>query len=443
MKHFNYSLFLGLTIFAIMFGAGNIILPPSVGFLAGKHYFLAILALILTSAGFSAIGVWSMALQKNNFLDITRKIHPKTHLFLLSAVVLILGPLFAAPRTSIITGDLFVTEIFGSSSIALALGSFIFFSITAIVLLSKTNLIDVIGKYLTPVLIVLLAILIGGSLWVEPSFVNSEVSSTASIVYGLKTGYFTVDALGYVIIATISIKAILAEKSMKHDDKTSVLLRSVIIALVLISLVYLGLGYMGATTTLVTNGVEPSGIEILRHNIFSIFGKFGNIIFGLSVALACLTTSIGLIANASNFFAVNSKTDQKIWIVAFTALSFTISLFSLDNITSIIGPLLLMLVPPAMCLAFLGFVNSKVRKRRTLVVPFFVSIVMGVLTMLADFLPAADKLLSYLPFGEHGFSWIPVILGSIVVMMAYEIFTENRDIYEEYTEEYRSLKATD
>lgn len=443
MKHFKYSLFLGLTIFAIMFGAGNIILPPAVGYLAGENYFIAILAFILTSAGFAAIGVWSMALQKNNFLDITRKIHPKTHIYLLSVVVLILGPLFAAPRTSIITGDLFVAELFGDSSLALAIGSFIFFSITAVVLLSRTNLIDVIGKYLTPLLILLLGILIGGSFFIEVSFVESTISSIDSVVHGLKTGYFTVDALGYVIIATISIKAILAETSMKHRDKTSVLLRSVIIALVLISFVYLGLGYMGATTTLAIGGAEPSGIEILKHNIFSIFGKFGNIIFGLSVTLACLTTSIGLIANASNFFAVNTKTDQNRWILAFTIGSFIISLFSLGNITSIIGPLLLMLVPPSMCVAFLGFVNSKVRKRRTLVVPFLVSITMGFFTMLAEFIPLIGDKLSKLPLGEYGFSWIPITLGSIVLMMAYEIYTENRSIYEEYTDEYRSLKASD
>ncbi|PID27426.1 MAG: hypothetical protein CR982_05645 [Candidatus Cloacimonadota bacterium] len=443
MKHFKYSLFLGFTIFAIMFGAGNIILPPIVGYIAGDKYFVGIIAFITTSAGFAALGVWSMALQKNNFLDITKKIHPKTHLYLLSMVVLILGPLFAAPRTSIITGELFVYEIFGSSILVTIISSFIFFLITALVLLSKTNLVDVIGKYLTPALIILLLVIIGGSLIVDTTFVESSITSTDSFVNGLKTGYFTVDALGYVIIATISIKTILRETTMKHNDKFRVLNRSVFIALFLISLVYLGLGYMGATTTYVANGVEPSGTDILRHNIFAIFGKFGNIIFGLSVALACLTTSIGLIVNASNFFAVNTNTDQDKWVIAFSIISFVISLFPLGNITSFIGPVLLMLVPPSMCVAFLGYVNRKIRRRRTLVVPFAVSVIMGFLTMLAEFIPQVKSVVSTLPWGEYGFSWIPVTIAAIILMMAYEIYTENTSVYEEYTEEYKSLKATD
>lgn len=442
MKHFKYSLLLGMTIFAIMFGAGNIILPPIVGYFAGENFFFAIIAFILTSAGFAALGVASMALQKNNFLDITKKIHPKAHLFLLSIVVIIIGPLFAAPRTAIITNQLFVAEIFGNNPIVLGISSLFFFSITAFVLLSKTNLIDVIGKYLTPVLIVLLTVLIGGSLLQGQAFIHTEATSSEAIVSGLQTGYLTVDALGYIIIATISIKAILTEKSMKHDDKTKVLMRSVLIALFLISLVYLGLGYMGATTTYVASG-DVSGIAILSHNIEAIFGRIGNIIFGLAVALACLTTSIGLVANTSNFFAVNTKTDQSKWIIALAAVSFLISLLPLSGLTSIIGPVLLMLVPPSMCVAFLGFVNSKVRRRRTLVVPFIVSVVLGLMSLIAEFSSGMKNILTILPLGKYGLSWVPIIIAVIIIMMAIEVFTENPHVYEEYTEEYKSLKATD
>jgi LIVCS family branched-chain amino acid:cation transporter len=443
MKHFKYSLLLGMTIFAIMFGAGNVILPPSVGYFAGENYFVAILAFILTSAGFAALGVWSMALQKNNFLDITKKIHPKTHLYLLSMVVLILGPVFAAPRTAIITNQLFTAELFGGNFVVFAVSSFIFFFITCSILLSKSNLIDVIGKYLTPVLIGLLTILIGGALVQESKFVATSVLPSKSFIKGLQTGYLTVDALGYVIIATISIKAILSEKSMKHKDKAKVLNRSVLIALFLISLVYLGLGYMGATTTYLADTMEPAGIDILKHNIFEIFGKVGNIIFGLAVALACLTTSIGLIANSSNFFSVNTKSDQNKWIIGMCVFSFLVSLFPLGKITSFIGPVLLMLVPPSMCVVLLGYVNRKIRKRRTLVVPFLLSVVCGFLSLAAEFNVEVKTFLEYLPLGSFGLSWIPIVISAIVGMMAYEVFTENKSVYEDYTDEYRALKATE
>jgi LIVCS family branched-chain amino acid:cation transporter len=443
MKHFKYSLVLGMTIFAIMFGAGNVILPPSVGYFAGENYFIAILAFILTSAGFAALGIWSMALQKNNFLDITRKIHPQAHIYLLGMVVLILGPVFAAPRTAIITSQLFTAELLGDNFFVLAGSSFVFFLITCLVLLSKSNLVDVIGKYLTPILIGLLTILIGGSLMQKSTFVPSVADTSKVFVKGLQSGYLTVDALNYVIIATISIKAILLEQSMKHKDKEGVLNFSVLIALILISLVYLGLGYMGATTTFVSDAIEPAGIDILRHNIFEIFGKVGNIIFGLAVALACLTTSIGLLANSSNFFAVNTKTDQNKWIIGMCAFAFLVSLFPLGQITSFIGPLLLMLVPPSMCLSFLGFVNRKIRKRRTLVVPFIFSLVSGFLSMVAEFNIEVKTFMDQLPLGSFGLAWIPIVISAIIAMMAYEVYTENNSVYEEYTEEYRCLKATD
>ncbi|PID28797.1 MAG: hypothetical protein CSB55_03340 [Candidatus Cloacimonadota bacterium] len=443
MKHFKYSLVLGMTIFAIMFGAGNVILPPGVGYEAGENYFAAIMAFILTGAGFAAMGVWAMALQKNNFLDITRKIHPKSHLYLLTMVVLILGPIFAAPRTAIITGELLTAEIFGQNFYISAVSSFLFFLVTCLVLLSKSNLIDVIGKYLTPVLIFLLSILIGGALIHRAPFVSSSISVSDCFTLGLRTGYLTVDALGYVIIATISIKAILTEKSMRHDDKTGVLNRSVFIALFLISLVYLGLGYMGATTTYVSDLPKPAGIDILRHNIFEIFGKTGNIIFGLAVALACLTTSIGMIANTSNFFSVNTRTDQNKWIIGMSLLSFLISLFPLENITAFIGPILLMLVPPAMCIAFLGYVNRKIRRRRTLIVPFVLSLVLGFFSLAGEFYAPVKTALEVLPLGKFGLAWVPIVILAIIVMMAIEVFTENQSVYEEYTEEYKVLKATD
>jgi LIVCS family branched-chain amino acid:cation transporter len=434
---------LGMTIFAIMFGAGNVILPPSVGFISGENYLFSIFAFILTSAGFAAIGVWSMAMQKNNFLDITNKIHPKTHLFLLSMVVLILGPIFAAPRTAIITNDLFTSEIFGHSPLITAIGSFIFFSITCLILLSGSNIIDVIGKYLTPVLLVLLTILIGGTIIKGNSYVPSTAKIADTFTRGLQTGYLTVDALGYVIIATISIKAILTESSMKHADKTSVLNRSVFIALFLISLVYFGLGYIGATTTYQASVAEPAGIDILRHSIFSIFGKIGNIIFGLAVALACLTTSIGMIANASNFFAVNTKIGQKTWTIISCIVAFIISLLPLHNLTSLIGPVLLMLVPPSMAIALLGYVNHKIRRRRTVIVPFAFSVFLGFMEVLAEYIPLVKVALSHVPLGRFGLGWVPLVIASIVSMMAYEVFTENKSVYQEYTDEYRRLKATD
>ncbi len=379
MKNFRYSVILGFTIFAIMFGAGNVILPPDVGYFAGRNFFIAILAFVATSAGFAAIGVCSMALQKNNFLDVTRKIHPKTHIFLLTAVVLILGPLFAGPRTSIITNELFVREVFNSSHFVIyAISSFVFFTISAIILLSGTKLTDVIGKYLTPALLILLTILIGGAIFANNPYVESSATAGESISFGLSTGYFTVDALGYVILSTISIKAILTERSMKHHEKTGVLMRSVLIALFLVALVYIGLGYMGATSTLPMVGESaPEGIAILKHNIDSTFGKFGIILFGLAVSLACLTTSIGLLANTSNFFAQNTKIDQRIYIIFFAFVAFVISLLPLAKLTDFVGPILIMLVPASMSIAFLGFINSKVRKRKTLVVPFVVSIIMG------------------------------------------------------------------
>jgi|GEM_PF-7109634 len=443
MKHKKYTITLALTIFAVMFGAGNIILPPAVGFFAGTNYSYAILAFIFTSAGFASIGVISMALQKNNFLDITRKIHPKAHLYLLTAVVIIIGPLFAGPRTAIITNELFVAELFQSSNpIIFAISSLIFFGITAYVLLSETNIVDIIGKYLTPVLLVLLVVLIGGSALYGNPVVDTGVSVNEAIVRGSEIGYLTVDGLGYVIIATISIRAILTEKTMPHADKTKVLMNSVLIALFLIALVYLGLGYMGATSGYAASE-NPSGIVIITTTITKTFGHIGTVIFGLAVALACLTTSIGIMANTTSFFASNTKISQKAYIIAFTVFSFIVSLMKLDSLTTFIGPILMLLVPPAMCIAFLGYVNRKVRRRRTIIVPFIISVLMGGLGLLGDYVPSVASALSYLPFAKYGFPWLGVVLAIIIIMMAWELMTENESQYEDYNEEYASLKATD
>ena len=48
---------LTLTLFAIFFGAGNMIFPPAMGQLAGENYLQALAGFILTDAGIALLGI--------------------------------------------------------------------------------------------------------------------------------------------------------------------------------------------------------------------------------------------------------------------------------------------------------------------------------------------------------------------------------------------------
>ena len=97
---------LTLTLFAIFFGAGNMIFPPAMGQLAGENYLQALAGFILTDAGIALLGIVAVVLLGNRITDLGNLVSRRFSLCLSVTVYLLIGPLFALPRTGSVSYEL-------------------------------------------------------------------------------------------------------------------------------------------------------------------------------------------------------------------------------------------------------------------------------------------------------------------------------------------------
>ena len=103
---FKQIMSLTLTLFAIFFGAGNMVFPPAMGQLAGENYWQALIGFILTDAGIALLGIIAVVLVGNEITDLGNLISKKFSIFLSIVVYLLIGPLFALPRTGSVSYEL-------------------------------------------------------------------------------------------------------------------------------------------------------------------------------------------------------------------------------------------------------------------------------------------------------------------------------------------------
>lgn len=89
----------GFALFAMLFGAGNLIFPPMLGYDLGANWKVAIFAFILTGVGMPLLGLIAAALAGNGFDSFAGKVSPAFAKIYTAALVLAIGPLLAIPRT--------------------------------------------------------------------------------------------------------------------------------------------------------------------------------------------------------------------------------------------------------------------------------------------------------------------------------------------------------
>ena len=73
----------GFALFAMLFGAGNLIFPPMVGFINGNEWSLATLGFILTGAGFPLLAIFTSAFAGKDLDSFAERVSPKFAKFLI------------------------------------------------------------------------------------------------------------------------------------------------------------------------------------------------------------------------------------------------------------------------------------------------------------------------------------------------------------------------
>ena len=124
---------------------------------------------------------------------------------------------------------------------------------------------------------------------------------------------------------------------------------------VCLGFIYLGLGYLGNTANFAA-GEANNGPAILTEASAAYFGVYGNIILGLAIIFACLTTAIGLISSCASYFqTIFPRLTYKQLAIIFTVFSAAIANIGLSQLITISVPVLVAIYPIAIVLIFLTF----------------------------------------------------------------------------------------
>ncbi|WP_294186214.1 branched-chain amino acid transport system II carrier protein [uncultured Clostridium sp.] len=412
------SIVVGFALFSMFFGAGNLIFPAFLGNTIGDQYLLGIIGFIFTGVGLPLLAIISCSKGDGSFKSIANKVSPKFAVIFTAILFIAIGPMLAIPRTAATTFELSISPFFSGISPFIAM--VIYFIINLFFVLGKTSIIDTIGKYLTPTLMIILFILIVKGL-IMPIGNVLETNAINVFPNSLLEGYQTMDAIAALLFAGM-ITTSLKSKGYKDKEMPLMILKSSLIAILGLAFVYGGLTYIGAQTVeLASSEISKAALLILISK--NILGSIGPVIIGIAMGLACLTTSIGLITSGANFFERISKgkLSFKLNAIIISVLSLGIATLGVDNIVVLSVPILNILYPVSITLIGTTLLSKYINSNKAIRVGVYTSLIFGILFEI----PGLN--LNFIPLAEIGFGWlIPTILA---ILFSYIIFTitDNED----------------
>lgn len=398
----------GFALFAMLFGAGNLIFPPTVGYIVGDNWKLAAFGFFITGIGFPLIGIIASGFAGTELDHFSDRVSPMFSRVFNTALILAIGPFLAIPRTGATAFEVMMTPYVGmGNSTVKFIFLLIYFGIVLLFSLRESAVIDRIGKILTPILLIVLAIIIFKGV-TTPIGELISTGTENNFRFGFYNGYQTMDTLAAIIFASIILKTINGKnKNLERKDQLIFLLKASAIAVVGLAIVYGGLLYIGATSTSV---LENKGTtQLLNTIVEKLLGKSGNLLLGVCVAGACLTTAIGLTATVGDYFSSIFNTKYEKIVVVNILVSLIFANFGVDLIVKIAAPILTFIYPIAIVLIVLNFFKKYFDDRG-----IFIGCVIG-----AGFIGGIETLqmLGYcpatlysfylkLPFQDYGLAWL-------------------------------------
>ncbi|AHI04148.1 branched-chain amino acid transporter [Corynebacterium falsenii DSM 44353] len=348
-----------LMLFSMFFGAGNLIFPPILGASSGDGFSPAISGFLITGVALPVITVIAVAITGKDVQELAARGGKIFGLAFPVAVYLALGAAYALPRTAVVSYSSAVTPVTGfDGPVSSAMFAVIFFSIALALAFDPTGIVDRLGKYLTPALLVLLTVLIVLSvtgLKGEPPAASDDYADNP-LAAGLIEGYMTMDSLaamafGIVVLNSLRQKGINYGPSLVRGVATSAIGAGVVLVAV-----YVGLGLVGQIFPGSENYTD--GAALLSDAARSTMGFPGVILFGGIVLLACLTTAAGLIGATCEFFhKIIPSVSYRTWAVFFAAASVVVSTLGLDVVLSIAAPIIGFLYPIAITLVAITIIE--------------------------------------------------------------------------------------
>lgn len=418
----------GLMLFALFFGAGNLIFPPVLGASAGDRLPAVMAGFLITGVLLPLVAVIAVSTSGEGILGLARRVGGRFGAVAPAAVYLSIGPLYAIPRVVTVAYELAtrpVLELLGAAPgrWTLPVHAAGFLVVSVLIALRPSRLADRVGRWLTPALLVLIAVLcvatIAGDDVVERA--ASGPYAAAPFSTGLTQGYLTMDVLAATVFGIVVIQTLRSRGIGSTGRVVRATAAAGGIAATLLAAVYIGLAMIGART----DGAADDGTALLRSAASSALGPAGVIVFAAIVILACLTTSVGLLSAWAGYaYATLPRTTFSRHLIAGAGCALILSNLGLAVIIKIVAPLTLLLYPITITLvaATILDVVAPGRLRTAYTWPVAVAGVLGLVSALAEAgWDAPSALLARSGAWNGSTGWIAPTLLALVLGAALDV----------------------
>ncbi|RIV72866.1 branched-chain amino acid transport system II carrier protein [Flagellimonas aequoris] len=402
-------------LFSLFFGAGNLILPPLLGFKAGNLWWLVALGFCVSGVVVPLMGILAHAKLQGTMFDFAKKVSPlfsTVYCFIMYAIAIALP----SPRTASVTHEMAIQPFWDSSYL---LTSLIYFVLVFIFAINRTKVLDLIGKLLTPgILIVLVLIMVTALFTLDFDFAPSAFDSPFS--YGILEGYQTFDAIGAVVVGAVIIVSInLKEKEATYTDKRRLIRAAGFWAGLGLFVIYAGLILTGALFGK-SFDEDISRTALLSGISIATLGNTANLFLSVLVSLACFTTAVGIVTGTSDFVKSQFKDSisaYRITVLVGCVLGVLMGQFNVGYIIAVALPALMFIYPITIILILLNVLPN----RFTPPTVFKTVVLVTILFSIPDFLgsigwgEAIQPYTSWIPLSQYQLGWVLPALAVLVI----------------------------
>lgn len=429
MSKTKETLVTAFALFSLFFGAGNLILPPLLGFRSGKLWWLVTLGFCVSAVLIPILGILAHAKLQGTIFDFGKRVSP-TFSLIYSFLIYGISISLPSPRTASVTHEMAVQPFFDTPSV---ITSIVYFLLVFIFVINRSKILDVLGKLLTPAIILILLSIIVTALisynlpFGQEHFIFADTVFASPFSDGVLEGYQTFDAIGAVVVGGVIIISInLKKKNANYVEKKTLIRNAGWLAGLALLLIYAGLILTGAllhgsfdadiTRTALLSGISNETL-----------GSTGSLFLSILVSLACFTTAVGIVTGTADFVRErfnNSKRAYLITAIIGCILGIVMGQFDVGYIIAVALPALMFIYPITIVLILLNVVPERFASP----VIFKAVVIATIVFSIPDFLgsvglgDAVTGVQNYIPLSRFSMGWV---LPAAAVFSLMNVFQQN------------------
>lgn len=409
----------GFALFSLFFGAGNLILPPSLGVKSGGDWWIVVFGFVLTAVTIPILAIFAHAKLQGTLYDFGKKVSPvfsTVYCFLIYCIAVGIP----SPRTAAVTHEMTVQPFFETEPI---FTSIIYFLLVFIFAINRSRVIGLIGKFLTPIIVVILLIIIGIAFFGAPETVT-PTTFTMPFIDGILEGYQTFDAIGGVVVGAVIIISLNYSSHQSFESRRKLIRKAGVIAGTGLFLIYGGLIFSGSLFSS-TFAENASRTTILTELSSQTLGDLGTTFLSILVALACFTTAVGIVTGTADYIKGICNNSQKAYIITAaiaSVIGIIVGSYQVDFIITLAVPSLMFLYPITIVLILLNIVSDNYATKLVFRGVVLVTFIFSIPDFLGFIIPRENLtgIKSIIPLAEFSLGWV---LPAVIVFLLLNFST--------------------